>query len=504
MININRASTILSKISTYLLSLIAVSIFCLVSIPRFLYPYEVVWMEGSVLEQIWRLNHGLPLYCAPSIEYVPWLYQPVQYYLTYAITSITGLSFVTARIPSVLSALIIVLLLYSVVKKETTNVAFSIAAVGLFLGAYGKIGFSIEPARVDTLFTMFLLSAFIALYYSKTTKGIILSILLFILSYYTKQTTALFLPAMLLYIWKQRGLKQAILYGIIILIAILIINAFLDSSTDGWYSYYTLKIPQAKRRTLQWEFAIRGFIVFVLLRCWLVSSLVVACGIKVFVTQRKKLSQEPFLLFGLFFMTGITVGFIGILNEGGAHNVMQPAAVSCAIFLPLAIHRLAEFWHLKSISTWLISVQILQLISFPFNREPDLATRKDMTRQEQFLQYAASLNGDIWIPYHGYMSHSIGKNNYAEPRAISDVLLVGDQISHQLRYDLDTALANHHWSYILNDFNDSLAYYYIDTSFVNLNKTHVADERTLFRFAPQLSNRYSQSFGAISTGSVLQ
>jgi hypothetical protein len=63
----------------YILSGSAVLIFCLVGIPRFLYPYEVHWLEGSMVDQIARIHSGNPLYSRPSMEYVPWLYGEIRW-----------------------------------------------------------------------------------------------------------------------------------------------------------------------------------------------------------------------------------------------------------------------------------------------------------------------------------------------------------------------------------------------------------------------------------------
>src|SRR5450755_2746209 len=94
-----------ARITTYILVLIATAIFLAVAIPKIFFPYEMHWMEGSMVEQVSRILNGKPLYCQPTIYYVPWLYEPLYYYVTAAIASLTGLSFQIARIPSVLSTL---------------------------------------------------------------------------------------------------------------------------------------------------------------------------------------------------------------------------------------------------------------------------------------------------------------------------------------------------------------------------------------------------------------
>src|SRR5882757_6254726 len=76
------------------------------------FPYEVIWMEGSILDQVRHMSLGNPLYSAPSLEYVAWPYQPLYYYTTYCLSSILGLSFVSGRLVSVFSTIGTAVMLY--------------------------------------------------------------------------------------------------------------------------------------------------------------------------------------------------------------------------------------------------------------------------------------------------------------------------------------------------------------------------------------------------------
>ena len=44
---------------------------------RILYPHELEWMEGALADHAARVYEGLPLYCEPSAEHVPFLYSPL-------------------------------------------------------------------------------------------------------------------------------------------------------------------------------------------------------------------------------------------------------------------------------------------------------------------------------------------------------------------------------------------------------------------------------------------
>ncbi len=471
--------------ATYALIALGTITFLVVAVPRFLYPYELLWMEGSILDQLWRVMANKPLYCKPSIEYVPWLYQPFYYYLTSAFTSITGLTFVTARIPSVLSSIAICAIVFKVVKKETKSLHYSIVGVGLFIGAYGKIGYCLEAARVDTLFAALLLISIITIYYCKSRSGLLIGILALILSYFTKQTALVFAPAIALYLIAARSWKISLLFCVAFSALIIIGTYSLDSLYNGWYHYYALLIPQAKRKTLRWDFAIDGFIMYILLRCWLATTLLSIPALRYFIKGFRKKEENFIGYIALFFLSGLGAGFAGILNEGGAHNVLLPAAIGCAIFLPVAVNQLSINKRYATPAKWLIPIQLLFLLSNPFNDPRNLAKESDRLHQEEFLASISPLQGEVWVPYHGFMPRKIGKQTYAELRAFGDVLLIGDSNAHQLQSDLDSALSNKKWSYIFDDFQDTFPGYRLIEQKLNLNKPHVSDETTIFVFVPQ-------------------
>jgi 4-amino-4-deoxy-L-arabinose transferase-like glycosyltransferase len=256
-----------SIIATYLVIALATIIFLLVAVPKIIFPYEAHWMEGSMLDAISRIQSGIPLFERPSIHYVPWLYQPLYYYITAALTTVSGLSFPVARIPSVLSTLVICSLLYSVVKKESEKQFFAIAAAGLFIASYAKTEYCLVMARVDPLFTVFLIGAVITIFYFRSPFGLITGALLLALSFFTKQTGMVFAPGIILYLWYIRGWKSMMIFlfsfGFFVIVGILIFNAI----SDGWYYYYTFLVPKGKEKTLRWGYAINGFFIYIFLRC---------------------------------------------------------------------------------------------------------------------------------------------------------------------------------------------------------------------------------------------
>lgn len=60
---------------------------------RMRYPYDVEWIESGILVEVMRIAHGQPLYTAPTLDYIPFLYGPLYFYLAAALSKVTGLTF---------------------------------------------------------------------------------------------------------------------------------------------------------------------------------------------------------------------------------------------------------------------------------------------------------------------------------------------------------------------------------------------------------------------------
>ena len=319
-------------IATYVLVAVAVTIFLAVAIPKIFFPYEAQWLEGAMLTEISWILSGNPLYCTPNISHVPSLYQPFYFYLTSAISTITGLSFPTARITSILASFVTMVMIYNVVRKETGKFFFGVAAVGLYISAFGKTEFSFLMARIDPLLTALLVAASITVYYSRSYTSLIIGALLFALSFFTKQSALVFVPSITLYLLLVRDWKQSFVFTGSVVVLIIIGIVALDIYYDGWYTFYTLSIIQSMSGLARWGYAINGFVFYIFLRCWLVSILIVALPLHELFAKLESNKDRSTIYFGLFFTTGILAGFLGILNSGGGHNVLLQAAAGCAIF----------------------------------------------------------------------------------------------------------------------------------------------------------------------------
>ncbi|MFI5264028.1 MAG: ArnT family glycosyltransferase [Candidatus Kapaibacterium sp.] len=471
-------------IITYILTIAAAVIFLLAAVPEIYFPYEGHWMEGAMLSEVsWILSHHT-LYSTPSIYHVPSVYQPLYYYVTAGITSIIGLSFATARITSVLATAATLAMIYFVVKKETGKFFYAVSAMGLYIAAYGKTEYSYFSARIDPLLTCLIVAAFIMVYYADSYRGLFAGALFFAVCFFTKQSAMVFIPPVCFYALLTRGWKQGAFFlgatGGLILLGVLLLN----SSSDGWYTFYTFKVLRFMANSARWGSAVYGFFFYIFLRCWFFSILLLVFPLRFFIRKSERSQNRGSIYFGLFFATGIIAGFLGIVNAGGGHNVLFQAAAGCAIFLPILISKIVHEARFGTFVQWLIPLQLLFLISNPWGDSHNVIRDPDAANYRKFFDYVSSLPGEVWIPYHSFLTQYTRKAEYTGFDFAAGAMLPDDPRALNLRNQFDTAYSHGHWSNILSDYKQNFPHYRLSDMILNLNKFHGSDDSLLYLYTP--------------------
>jgi 4-amino-4-deoxy-L-arabinose transferase-like glycosyltransferase len=93
-------------------------------------------MEGESLVQLWRLRGGQVLYVRPTLSYVPMIYQPLYFYLARLVAEIAGSGFVSLRLVSILASVGCAVVIYLLVKRETSRAWCGWTAVGMWLATF--------------------------------------------------------------------------------------------------------------------------------------------------------------------------------------------------------------------------------------------------------------------------------------------------------------------------------------------------------------------------------
>jgi hypothetical protein len=142
----------------YLLLIIALAYFMVylwIAYNRIRFPFELSWIEGGMVDQVQRITSGKPVYVAPSINFVPFLYTPLYFYISALVSSLFGGGLFPLRMVSFTASLASLAAILMIVRDETKNWWAALLSVSLFTATYRLSGSWLDVARVDSLFLAF-------------------------------------------------------------------------------------------------------------------------------------------------------------------------------------------------------------------------------------------------------------------------------------------------------------------------------------------------------------
>jgi hypothetical protein len=425
--------------------------YLVVAAGRMAYPYELEWIEGAMVDQVARIAAGQPVYAAPSVDFVPFLYTPLYFYLSAAAAFVLGIGFFPLRLVSILASLGVFALLFATVREETGDSLAAFLAVGLFAACYRIAGAWLDIGRVDSLF-LFLLMWF--LYLARRMDSLRRAALAGAagaLAYLTKQTAAIFLLpllAALLLIHPRRAWLTAVTAALLLG---LVTYAF-QTSSGGWYGYYTFDL--LRQQTAWGAVSLQDFLLFDLL-----GRLPIGLFACAWMLCMEAVHDRARCLFWLAALAGaVAAALLSRLKAGGFENVLLPAYLLIAVFGGLAWARWSERTRTipalaaagQIAACLLACVQFSQLLYNPLHQIP---SSEEAAQQRAFNQYVADLPGPVYIPYHGNIAHQTGQPTFAHQSAVWDVLRGDPQNAGTiaLRQSIAQAVANQKFSTVITD-----------------------------------------------------
>ncbi len=445
------------------LSFLLILLFIYTAARRLRYPFDLEWIESGILVSVGRITRGLPLYTAPSRDYIPYLYAPLYFYVCAAVAKLTGITFFTLRLVSATSALATLGLLFVFVRKETKNTLAAVAAMGLYAAMYPVSGAWFDIGRVDSLFLLlFLLALFCTRYAHPLVAAVV-----WVLAFQTKQSALpLAIPFLLTY-WDRHRLHRVILaVGSYLALAVGSIW-WLNHITGGWYSFYIFGavagLPGVTR-------LLALYVPEVLLTpLSLALVMIVAAGLLAPVAWRTR--RSFFYLGGSLLLYS---AFWYVHWHRGVGNTMLAIYLWTALLFGLTLPRLlrlahewdataaAPRWQLGPYpvppSTALVLLAVLAQLGAqvygPGAYAPSSATYHARLAFEDQIRF---IPGEVYILNHSFDDAMAGKQTFAEGEAIGAVVDAKGLWRDRLTGDLHNAFVAHHWSAVALD--DSPANY---------------------------------------------
>jgi Dolichyl-phosphate-mannose-protein mannosyltransferase len=413
---------------------------------RLVYPYEVEWNEGAVLDHAARVITGKPIYAAPSLDFAAFVYTPFYYYATALIMKIGGIGLWSGRLISIFSTLLTAAIVGRIVQSETSSSLLTFTSVALYLAFYHITGFFYDIVRMDALALLLVAASIYAAMYFQ--RGYLIATVLAALAYFTKQQMLFMVPAIAIGLM-FRNKKQAFWCSMISVGLILCGTLILNWTTNGWYRFYTLTIPGMKAaEDFSWLTTIEFFPKWVFSALGLFTLIILVAS----AMRGKKNFQGHWPILWAGSLMALISSAISIGNSGGYQNVFMPLTLMISIVFPLSIYAIA-----KALPEWpalapgIILLGFFSLAYNPLGEKMLFASARQHRAGDEFVAMLKTIPGDVWIPFHGYVGTLAGKPTHVHFMAMNDALVPHDTTSKRFQHEIDSSLAAHRFSAIILD-----------------------------------------------------
>ena len=411
---------------------------------RWLYPYDLEWMEGGMLAHALRVAEGQPLYAAPSVDFVPYLYTPLYPALLALLGKVTGLSYALGRAISILSMLAVcATLAFAVVREGRDKVIGAVGAacaIGFFAATYPWVEGWYDLVRGDTLFLamgvvgLALLRAWAGrpaagwggFWHPRTMiAGAILA-----LSFFCKQTGILFVMtgAIALAAMNWRAVPGYLLAAGAIGGGG---SAILDARSGGWFWIYVFEYHQQHDTNPDRFWRSFGYILWKFPAMTCVVGFALA-AVLVTAIWRRKLPRGAggLLYFSWLFLAGIFIGAIGWATQWAHFNAYIPAMTFGAAAAGAAVVAVAgcleailgaPWRHAAALVAALLGVQLVQARWSPKKLVP---AAQDRAAGDRLIAALREIDGDVFAPFHPWYPRLAGKPTHTHRMGILDVSYV--------------------------------------------------------------------------------
>ena len=421
------------------LGTLAIAAFLVLSLYfRLAHPAQLEWMEGGILVEIRRILAGQAVYVRPSLDFIPFIYAPVFFYISAAATWICGDTLLAPRLVSFSATLMTAALLYAFGYRISKTKSAGWLTAAVYIAAFKVCGQWFDLARIDALAYLFAVAALYALHEGTARWSWILSAGLAVAAFYTKQTTAFMIAGMgagLCISDKRRGLAYCAVVGL----GVAMLWAIAHLRSQGWFTYYAYSLPASfPIKGLHW----RTFLFQDLpLGLPLIAA---AAALRILGAHRQGPCMEP-LLMGTW-AGALMSAFWSRIHYGAAENALMPLYLALALTVPFALSW-STAWRWPPLGHAAVALQLLLLSYNPLKVIP---WQGDSAATQALVAELKALDGEVFLPSHPHLLQDARHRANAHASPLWDVM-TDSQTPEALALDaeLHQAMASGRYRYFL-------------------------------------------------------
>ena len=436
----------------------ALRMFFVVVLGRLSHPSQIEWMIGGVYDHVARIKAGLPLYSAPSTEFVAFVYPPLYYRASAGLATLVGSIPLACRLVALVSTLGCAACVVFLARRLGARWYFALIALGLFFAAYSYTGYWYDLERCDSLFVLLLLMATSIVVASPRLPLAGVSGALMGLAFFAKQPALPFLMCGALGLGSARGLRQALVFGIAGAACVGLGLYVLHVGSGGWSSFYLLKVPAAHGLKLQ---LLPSFIGVDVAGAFLLAlstiGLLVLAGSLAFAARAagtRDRENEAIIFFAAMLVASFIASASSRLHEGGWENVLMFwstfASVAAAVVATRTEDAASAAGYQASVSVALTTLTVLQMAHWWYSPHQHSSSAEIASSEVAFRERVRKLerSGEVLVMNRG----NVTRVSHLHSMALYDILRAGSPLPP----DLSAALANHRFAaVVIGDFERS-------------------------------------------------
>ncbi|WP_433345944.1 glycosyltransferase family 39 protein [Microtetraspora malaysiensis] len=390
-----------------LAGLAAIAVFLSTAARRLDYPYALEWLEGNSLVEVWRLRAGLPLYSAPTVDYVPDGYPPLYFVISAGPAALLGVSYLPLRLVSSLASVVCFVALARLVQRETGDLAAGVAASGLYAATYFAAGAWFDLARVDSLFLAFSLAGLYGARWMRRTRGAVASGALLAAAFLTKQSALAEVAVVTAVLLCGTARRLAVIMAGTFAGAVALVALVWGTASQGWHVFYVFELLGQH----PWERgAWAGFWIW-----YLFPVMGVALGAVLLAVGR----VTPVVGAGCLAL--MAEGYAGLLHTGGAVNNMLPAFAAVALLAGVAMGGPRPGWR-RATAGALVLLQIAFLAATTFAPVRMVPTAADRRVGDALVAWLRGFGGRVAVFSDPGLGMAAGLPPVAHRGAVYDIL----------------------------------------------------------------------------------
>lgn len=402
------------------LALFGVASYVWLACQRVIYPLELDFIEGVMMDHVSRIAHGQPIYVEPSLHYIPLAYMPLFSVVSGLLAKAVGVTFFAPRLVSFASSLLTSLLLATIVWRETRRWTLAVAAAGIHAMSFDLTGACYDVARPDSLMLLLSFAGLATLRWTRGMAGAIVAAALLTLGFFTKQHSAFFsLGALAYLLFHDR--RRLVPFAIAVFVGCAGGYLALHAWLGDWFRVFTWSIPRgwSTLNRARIEHYVGGGLLGAL-ACSSVPALL-SLGLK-----------DPDSPPGraLWYWTGVAAvgtGLLATLDPWAYLHVFTPTVVAMSVLGPLAVDRLSRRLDAAAGeraglgSTFALVVLAVQFVPLLYSVGIHRPRPHAIEAHDELLARLRALPNGAILPYHSWYATEAGVPGSLQYIALNDI-----------------------------------------------------------------------------------